>query len=276
MSSCLEGSIPWRSMRSQKAEKTTSFLVHHRPLVSCDNNGAKSLISRLRTPVSVFYFLWLTSHSFCSSRCSFWPWSGRRGGNFHFDQLGQTPGSHHWCATSTFSISGDHMICGDLQPLPAPCFAQGIASSTRPQSKVKARSWTSPTQPHRWLWATSFPGSCTTSASTPWRIRWRASLSLYRSTPLETHWQVEDRSLFPKGLGYFFKYRLALELMIKLSVTASDKLLVWKIDFDVTKRLLSAESTPVMRTLFPFTQGLTQSYTQSYESISMLPILWCV
>lgn len=77
-------------------------------------------------PVSVhpspcFCVLWLTSHSFCSSRCSFWPRSGRGGRNFHFDQLGETAGSHHWCATSTFSIRGDHMLYGELQPLPAPC-----------------------------------------------------------------------------------------------------------------------------------------------------------
>lgn len=40
MSSYLDVSTLWRSMRSQRAEKITSFLVHHRPPVSCDSTGA--------------------------------------------------------------------------------------------------------------------------------------------------------------------------------------------------------------------------------------------
>lgn len=40
MSSCLEGSTLWRSMRSPKVEKITSFWVHHRPPVSCDSTRA--------------------------------------------------------------------------------------------------------------------------------------------------------------------------------------------------------------------------------------------
>ena len=68
--------------------------------------------------------------------------------------------------------------------------AQAIASSTRRQWRVKARSWISPTRPHLWLWVTSDLGGCTTSVSTLWRTAWRVSPSSYRSTPLEIHCQV--------------------------------------------------------------------------------------
>lgn len=67
---------------------------------------------------------------------------------------------------------------------------QATVLSTLRRWKVRARSWPSLTRPHLLLWVTSDLGSCTTSAFMLWRTAWRVSPSLYKSTPVETQFQV--------------------------------------------------------------------------------------
>lgn len=128
------GSTLLMSMRWQMVEKTTSFLLLLKLLVSSysfihswllllfwllDLHAAEWMRGqgpqvKCSTEIeAVFLFLLvLTSHLFHSTWCPWWPWSGRRGGNVHCDQLGETPGSHHWYVT----IGGAHFSVIYLSP----------------------------------------------------------------------------------------------------------------------------------------------------------------
>lgn len=105
------------SLRSQMLERTTSFLLLHRPLVS-RHMYTFSLIfpSLIFFPVFisgtkntqslvVIFLLTLATYLFCSSWCSYSAWSGWCERNFHYDQLGKTTGSHHWYATTTLLVT---------------------------------------------------------------------------------------------------------------------------------------------------------------------------
>lgn len=111
MSFCLEESTLLMSMRSQTLERTTSFLLLHRPLVSrhihmfslnIHASVSADILSYLvqkndQSVLTIFLnFSLITPHLFCSTWCSCWAWSGGCGRLLHRDQLGKTTGSHHW------------------------------------------------------------------------------------------------------------------------------------------------------------------------------------
>ena len=208
-------------MRSQTVDRTTSFLLLHKspvrrfPLSSyflfpstwitaarLKYSFASAINRGNDEPASVnqviqeekLSFQYLTPRLFPSSWCSYWAWSGGGRRNLHCDQLGQTTGSYHRLVTSISWVATKSLSppCGQSESMSfmVSSWTQVIESSTRRPWKARAPSWISPTRPRPWPWATSGPGGCTTSASTPWRTAWRACRSLCRSPPLEIRCQV--------------------------------------------------------------------------------------
>lgn len=191
----------------------------------------------------------LTNWSVCSSRCSFWPRSGRCGGNFHFNQLGETTGSHQRCATSAISATGDHMIFGFSKTFARSLYARlscrlhalggrwkhgaeppwhgNVGDTERPFSREVVQ--------HQHLRRGRHAGERAYLCTGP--HRWRHT-SRYKKDPDVK----EDVRIFPLSSAF-----LPMNLWENTFRRKSfDKLLVYEIDLDVITRLLSAENTPAI------------------------------
>lgn len=110
-----------------------------------------------------------------------------------------SPGKNHWlpslvCQSITVVELIHVRVCSYTNQWVMSSSAQAIASSTRRQWKAKARSWLCLIRQHLWPSVTFDLESCTTSVSMLWKTVWRVSPSLYRSTQLEIHCQVNNCS----------------------------------------------------------------------------------